>query len=71
MFEKARSGRDAFTFSLRGMTATASYFITPVIDDDSINRVWADKLADAANDQSSSPPEQAEMELGLARPHLT
>lgn len=30
--------RDRFTFSLRGMTATASYFIAPVIADDRITR---------------------------------
>lgn len=36
--------RDRFTFSLQGMTATASFFITPVLADDRINRAWDEKL---------------------------
>ena len=37
--------RDPFTFSCRGITATASFFITPVIADDTINRAWDAKLS--------------------------
>ena len=44
MSNKRNFIRDRFTFGLRGMTATASYFITPVIADDSINRAWDEKL---------------------------
>ena len=54
MFRKAASGRDAFTFSLRGMTATASYFIAPVIADDEINRAWDEKLGGRTH-QSGAP----------------
>ena len=39
MSEKARSGRDAFTFSLRGMRAIASFNPMPVIADDRINKI--------------------------------
>jgi hypothetical protein len=44
MSQKRHFLRDRFTFSLRGMTATASWFITPVLADDRINRAWDEKL---------------------------
>ena len=44
MFMKANSGRDAFTFSLRGMRATASFTTMPVIADDRINRMIGQRL---------------------------
>ena len=43
--------RDRFTFSLRGMTATASFFITPVVADDRINKAWNEKLQDKAGEK--------------------
>ena len=33
MFEKAKSGRDAFTFSLHGMTTIASFTLAPAVAD--------------------------------------
>ena len=42
---------DRFTFNLRGMTATASFFITPVIADDTINRAWDEKLERAEREK--------------------
>lgn len=44
MFEKATSGRDAFTFSLRGMTTVASYAIATAVADDRINKAWDERL---------------------------
>lgn len=44
MSKKRNFFRDPFAFSLRGITATASYFIPPVIADDRINRAWDEKL---------------------------
>jgi hypothetical protein len=38
MFEKARSGRDAFTFSLHGLTTIASFTLAPAIAEDRIDR---------------------------------
>ena len=38
MFEKAKPGRDAFTFSLGGMAAKSSFVIAPAIADDRINK---------------------------------
>ena len=46
--------RDRFMFSLRGMTATASYFITPVIANDQINRAWDEKLRAAERKAAES-----------------
>ena len=42
--------RDRFTFSLRGMTATASFFITPVVADDRINKAWDEKFQEKARE---------------------
>jgi len=44
MFEKAKPGRDAFTFSLHGMTAIAPFSIAPAIADDRINKVRDERL---------------------------
>ena len=38
MTEKAKSGRDAFTFSLRGLKTIASFAAAPAIADDRINK---------------------------------
>ena len=51
MFGKARSGRDAFTFSLTGLTTIASFTIAPAIAEDSINQVWDKRLRRAPEDQ--------------------
>ena len=45
MYTKARSGRDAFTFSLCGMRAIASFTAMPVIADDRINGMIDERLA--------------------------
>lgn len=45
MSEKARSGRDAFAFSLKGMTTIASFTIAPAVADDYLAKVWSDKLS--------------------------
>jgi len=47
MFEKAKSGRDAFTFSLRGMKATASFTPMPAMADDRINKIIDERLRKA------------------------
>lgn len=44
MFEKAKSGRDAFTFSLHGMTTIAPFTPAPAIADDRINKAWDERL---------------------------
>ena len=51
MFRKARSGRDAFTFSLRGMRANASFTAMPAIADDRINRMIDQRLAGHQEDR--------------------
>jgi len=48
MFKKARSGRDAFTFSLQGMTTIASFTLAPAIADDQFNQAW-ERRSDGAS----------------------
>ena len=55
--------RDRFTFSLSGGTAVASFFITPVIADDTINKAWDQKLRHKAQERPDSVEHS-----GAARP---
>ena len=71
MTSKRNYLRDAFAFQLRGMTATASYFIMPVLDDGHINRAIDEKLAQAAAAQAGSSTEEPAPELGAATAHLS
>jgi len=57
MTEKAKSGRDAFTFSLRGMMTIASFSVAPVIAQDRINRAWDEKLSRVQEDQPDTAKE--------------
>lgn len=57
MFEKARSGRDAFTFSLRGMTTIASFTIAPAIADDRLNIIQDERLSRVQEDQPDTAKE--------------
>ena len=54
MFEKAKSGRDAFTFSLQGMTTIASFTAAPAIADDRLNKVWDERLGRTQEDQPNT-----------------
>ena len=54
MFEKARSGRDAFTFSLQGMTTIASFTIAPAFADDQINQAWDRRIEGASTRQQNT-----------------
>ena len=51
MFEKAKSGRDAFTFSLQGMTTIAPIAAPSAIADDRINKVIDQRLDRELEDQ--------------------
>ena len=44
MFEKAKSGRDAFTFSLGGMTTIASFTVAPAVDQNRLNQAIDQRL---------------------------
>ena len=50
MYTKAISGRDAFTFSLRGMRVIASFTAMPAIADDRINGVIEQRLGGPQKD---------------------
>ncbi len=54
MFEKAKPGRDAFTFSLQGMTTIASFAAAPAIADDRLNKVWDERLSRPQEDEPST-----------------
>ena len=54
MFKKARSGRDAFTFSLHGMTTIASFTLAPAIATDRI-----DSAAEAGKSVSAGRGDRA------------
>ena len=69
MFEKAKSGRDAFTFSLRGMRAIASFAPAPAIADDRINKAVDARLAWLPEDQPQTTTR--EIEDFLARYYAT
>jgi hypothetical protein len=45
MFTKAGSGRDAFTFSLHGMTTIASFTVAPATAQDRIDKARGERLA--------------------------
>ncbi|MEN8807805.1 MAG: hypothetical protein ABF291_10020 [Desulfobacterales bacterium] len=68
MSSKRNLFHDRFTFSLRGMTATASFFITPVIADDTINKAWDEKLHNAAREQRDPPEDQAADDFSCQQP---
>ena len=60
MFEKAKSGRDAFTFSLRGMTTVASFTSAPAIADDRINKAIDQRQAGVPEDQPQTTTREIE-----------
>ena len=64
MFEKAKSGRDAFTFSLGGMTTIASFTAAPAIDQRLLNRAMDRRLGGTPENQ---PDTALEIEDFLAR----
>ncbi len=65
MFKKAQSGRDAFEFSLRGMTTIASFGPAPAIADNKINKVIDQELA--RNEPANQPGMTRDIEDFLAR----
>ena len=54
MFEKAKSGRDAFTFSLHGLTTIASFTFAPAIAQDQINKAWDERLETASREEGKT-----------------
>ena len=55
MFKKAKVARDAFTFSLGGMTAIASFVPAPALADDRINKVRDEQQAAARENRDRGP----------------
>lgn len=65
MFNKARPARDAFTFSLGGMTTIAPFAAPTAIADDRINRNRDERLQRNSNNRASEPSTAA-----FRRPHV-
>lgn len=55
MFKKAKVARDAFTFSLGGMTTIASFVPAPAIADDRINKIRDEQQAAARENRDRGP----------------
>ena len=64
MHEKAKSGRDAFTFSLRGLTTVSSFTIAPAVAHNHLSKVWDEKLS---REQEDQPDTAREMQSGWGR----
>ena len=69
MFKKAKSGRDAFTFSLRGLTTIASFAAPTAIADDRINKAIDARLAGELEDQPKTTTREIEDFLALYYAH--
>ena len=54
MYSKARSGRDAFTFSLHGLTTIASFTFAPAIAQDQINKAWDERFETAPREERNT-----------------
>ena len=54
MFKKAHPGRDAFTFSLHGLTTIASFTFAPAMAQNQINKAWDERLESAPRDSSQT-----------------
>jgi len=57
MSNKAKPARDAFAFSLGGISAVSSFFITPAVADDLINEVRDKRLRGSPVDQPDTAEE--------------
>lgn len=57
MFGKRNKARDAFTFSLGGMTAKIPFVLTPAVADDRINQVRDGRLGLGQEDQPDTARE--------------
>jgi hypothetical protein len=44
MSDKAKHARDGYAFSLGGMTSVTSFVFAPALDENRINRAWAERL---------------------------
>ena len=59
MTTKAKPARDAFTFSLGGISAITSFVAAPAVADDLINRVHDERLRRMQDDQPDTARELA------------
>ena len=57
MTNKAKPARDAFMFSLGGISAMSSFYIAPAIADDLINKARDERLSRLQEDQPDTARE--------------
>ena len=57
MTNKTKPARDAFAFSLGGISAVSSFFITPAVADDLINEARDERLRKLPEDQPDTAEE--------------
>jgi hypothetical protein len=55
MFEKAKPARDAFKFSLGGISAVSPFVAAPIIADDRINRILDARNSRFPDDHCQKP----------------
>ena len=55
MSEKVKPARDAFTFSLGGMSATTSFVVAPAVADDRFNELGGMRPSKLQEDQPVQP----------------
>lgn len=61
--KKDKPVRDAFAFSLGGMTATASFYISPAVADDLINRARDERRSRYSGAAEGEPQEDQPVTL--------
>ena len=73
MSEKAKPGRDAFTFSLSGLRTMAAYTPASAIAHDRINKAWDERLSSKRDDPPAETRETpaASGRFWLSRRHRT
>jgi len=55
MFEKAKPARDAFKFSLGGISAISPFVAAPIVADDRINRILDERNSRVRDDHRQKP----------------
>ena len=62
MFKTAKPARDAFTLSLGGLTAIASFVAAPAVANDRINQAWDQRLSQARDERHNPVRNQHDSE---------
>jgi len=69
MINNVKSQRDAFTFSLGGIRAVASFVAAPAIANDRINKILDDRLRQERGDRAAEPEQWLRGRRGAPQGH--